>query len=555
MLSLAFFYFVFLGTEYLFDNRMALCTDPTGVVLAQSYILGVSVLGFLAYSLIEKPKSKYENPAAFKAGGFLVLLLSLGSYGVLLSRTEYGVLLGTGLFLFLVLGYLGSRAHYQVSQILRGSKHPAKTVGAAYALGLLLQFLNHNLLWGETVEGVILAVSFVVLWVLAAGNVRDRWSERRGDRPAEKISGVNVCVEENTEQDAGQMQSRMEKRTTEQFTVTGETITVKNPPLAGVALLLTIVLMTCIFATLDNAVTLAHAAGTMDIGQWPRLFLALSGLLAGVLFDLHSGRYRGLIMYGVTILSTICVLIIESGGPFLPGLLIFYVSAGFFVVFFTNGFIQLSYRTSDGKLWAGMGRAANNLGAVITGLASVSLLTGDSHVLTAVLALVLFVLISVSLLWYYNCTQIVIGKVGAGATEQDLCPEVATAVGNAVEERPEEENSRMLRDASEAGNTGSTGQPDGESGAEAPEEMESREMSGRQSRMQKFAEYFHLTDREQEVLQILLLSDDGMQEIADSLFVSRAMLYRHVAALNEKTGTRSRIGLIQFYYNWEEDKK
>lgn len=138
------------------------------------------------------------------------------------------------------------------------------------------------------------------------------------------------------------------------------------------ALLVTVVLMTCIFATLDNAVTLAHAAGTMDIGQWPRLFLALSGLLAGVLFDLNNGRYRGLIMYAVTILSTICVLIIESGGPFLPGLLIFYMSAGFFVVFFTNGFLQLSYRMQDGRLWAGMGRAANNLGAVITGVASVS---------------------------------------------------------------------------------------------------------------------------------------------------------------------------------------
>ena len=65
MLSLAFFYFVFLGTEYLFDNRMAVCTDTAGVVLAQSYILGVSVLGFLSYSLIEKRKVKYENPAAF----------------------------------------------------------------------------------------------------------------------------------------------------------------------------------------------------------------------------------------------------------------------------------------------------------------------------------------------------------------------------------------------------------------------------------------------------------------------------------------------------------
>ena len=72
MLSLAVFYFVFLGTEYLFDNRVALYTDPTGVVLAQSYILGVSALGFLAYSLIEKWKSKSGNPTAFKAAGFFL---------------------------------------------------------------------------------------------------------------------------------------------------------------------------------------------------------------------------------------------------------------------------------------------------------------------------------------------------------------------------------------------------------------------------------------------------------------------------------------------------
>ena len=485
MLSLAFFYFVFLGTEYLFDNRMALCTDPAGVVLAQSYILGVSVLGFVAYSLIEKRKQKYENPAAFQAGGFLALVLTLTGYRVLLGREEYGVLLGTGAFLFLVLGYLGSMAHYRAAVMLRGSRHPAKTVGAAYALGLLLQFLNHNLLWGERIEGVILAVGFVVLCGMNAGRMQP-WEEKQpAERPKEEMR-----------------------------TEAGTMIAWKNPKMAGVALLTVIVLMTCIFATLDNAVTLAHAAGTMDIGQWPRLFLALSGLGAGVLFDLHSGRYRGLIMYAVTILSTICVLIIESGGPFLPGLLIFYLSAGFFVVFFTNGFFQLSYRMRDGKLWAGMGRAANNLGAVITGVASVSLLVGGNHVLTAILALVLFVLISVALLWYYHCTQIVIEKTDDGT---------ATAA---------EENSRMLCDVPET---------EGDIGS--------------RNRMQRFSECFDLTQREQEVLQILLLSDDGMQEIADSLFVSRAMLYRYVATLNEKTGTKSRIGLIQFYYNWEENKK
>ena len=285
MLSLAVFYFVFLGTEYLFDNRVALYTDPTGVVLAQSYILGVSALGFLAYSLIEKWISKSGNPTAFKAAGFFLSVPVIAGYILLFAGDGYRVLLGSGCFLFLILGYLGSRIHYLAAQLLRGSRHPAKTVSVAYAVGVLLQFLNHNLLWGETVEGIFLAVSFVVLWVLTVGMEQSAlpgYHRRQNAEDGETVSVKNA-----------------------QEGIAAERISWKNPRLAGVALLVTVVLMTCIFATLDNAVTLAHAAGTMDIGQWPRLFLALSGLLAGVLFDLNNGRYRGLIMYAVTILSTI----------------------------------------------------------------------------------------------------------------------------------------------------------------------------------------------------------------------------------------------------------
>ena len=44
-----------------------------------------------------------------------------------------------------------------------------------------------------------------------------------------------------------------------------------------------------------------------------------------------------------------------------------------------------------------------------------------------------------------------------------------------------------------------------------------------------------------------------VQELADRLYISRTMLYRHVASLNEKTSTKSRISLIQFYYGWEPE--
>lgn len=37
--------------------------------------------------------------------------------------------------------------------------------------------------------------------------------------------------------------------------------------------------MTFVFATLDNAVTLVHAAGSVDIGQWPESFWHTAVLL------------------------------------------------------------------------------------------------------------------------------------------------------------------------------------------------------------------------------------------------------------------------------------
>lgn len=81
----------------------------------------------------------------------------------------------------------------------------------------------------------------------------------------------------------------------------------------------------------------------MDIGQYPRLLLAISGVVAGVLFDLKERKLMCLIMYSVTLLSTICMLVITMGEPFIIGLVVFYLSAGFFSVFFTTAFVNLSF--------------------------------------------------------------------------------------------------------------------------------------------------------------------------------------------------------------------
>ena len=99
-------------------------------------------------------------------------------------------------------------------------------------------------------------------------------------------------------------------------------------------------------------------------------------------------------MYCVTILSVLCIVILDNGGAFWLGLAVFYLSAGFFVVFFTASFMRLSKYEKCPQLWAGLGRAVNNLCAFWMGPMSVALLRSDREVLRTGTLLVLLVLIS-----------------------------------------------------------------------------------------------------------------------------------------------------------------
>ena len=69
-----------------------------------------------------------------------------------------------------------------------------------------------------------------------------------------------------------------------------------------------------------------------------------------------------------------------------------------------------------------------------------------------------------------------------------------------------------------------------------------------------FGEQYSLTDREREVLRALLSSGENVQDIAHTLGISRAAIYRHISNMNEKTATKARMGLIQFYYGWNPEK-
>lgn len=223
----------------------------------------------------------------------------------------------------------------------------------SYMLGILLQFANNNIVSMETVEAVVLSIFLLVLVFLLIKAEQGRIDDSKNGNPQNK------------------------KRIT-----------------TGFLLILLIILMTCIFSTLDNAVTLEHAAGKMDIGQWPRILLALSGLAAGFIFDIGNRKFMNLIMCCVMMLSTISIALLNLGGPFLAGLASFYMSAGFFAVFFTAGFMEISCYMKVQELWAGMGRAVNNITAALVAKASLDLLSSGSSMASIVITLVLFVALS-----------------------------------------------------------------------------------------------------------------------------------------------------------------
>lgn len=469
IISLALFYFVFLCSEYMFDNRMAVFTDSNGVVMAQSFILGSSVPGFLSYYFIDRfcaGRSFNKKIIPCISGGLSMICM----IGIYLTGSYAGELL-LGIILFIVLGYFGSLLHTQVALAVKhlddGLNGITQLAGISYGIGILLQLVHNNLIADGVCQVIFLVAAMIIMTVSCAGSL----CEACGYTCSDVVFSV-----ENTD--------------------TESAVSGYAPKKLGIILILIVFVMTFVFATLDNAVTLVHAAGSVDIGQWPRIILAYSGIVAGFLYSTDDNRMMDFIMYIVLLLSTTCLIVISCGGPFMIGLIIFYLSAGFFSVYFASRFMIFACHTDKPALWAGMGRAVNNTAAVVVAGVSLYIMRAPQYV-TMIIGVLLFAVTSVIMFIYY-------------------------------------EQQRKLNSA-DAHNT-----------CKNPSSDELLEL---------FVQEFNLTPREGEVLAYLLHSDESMQEVAKQLAVSRAALYRHIANMNEKTKTKARMGLVQFYYSWTREKQ
>ena len=480
--ALALFTFAFLGSEFFFDSQIGLLISAEGVVGAQAMILGASVVGFLAYAPISKLAGGRRALRAVEAVGAIAALVT-----ITVAESALAMQI-TGCIAFFLLGSLGAEAHWSMARAFEGSPSLAKGAGAAYAAGILLQFLSNQFVPAGMADAAVLCVGVAALAVFAAAGERDGESAgQKCDKTPGEHAGGPVAPESSGRITRPEQADAGSSRQAAPDSVKTAT--------CAVWLLALVVLLACMFSTLDNVVTLANAQGSISVETWPRLFLAASGLAAGALFDIRERRYMGFIMFAVTVLSTISILAVEAGASPVIGLIVFYLSSGFFVTFFTTTFLQLAPHMRTPQLWAGMGRAANNLCAfTVSGVSMMLTQSGIAAVMIA--SLILFVLVSVAF-------------VGAGLFR------LPSTVGE--------------REAIKAGLAAAA--------APTLEEMQA-----------EFISRSGLTPREEEVLRAVTADERPLKQVADDLGISLRMVQRHLTSIYSKTDTQTRAGLTRAFF-------
>lgn len=263
LLALALFTFAFLAAEFRFDINIGLLAGAERVVLAQGFILGASVLGFIGYAPLLEHAQHKGQPQAVVSAAVPIAILGLTQIQSPTSPLALEIL---GCLTFLGLGLLGAATHHAFSLAFQDDPKLATGAGAAYAAGILIQFAINLLNCGGIAELIVLGAATIAISALSATTQ----AANEGPSPT-----INPFAEPSH--------------------------ALAKQACWSIAL---VMILACLFSTLDNVVTFSNAHGTIAVQTWPRLFLAASGLVAGIVFDLAERRYMGLIMLGVTVLST-----------------------------------------------------------------------------------------------------------------------------------------------------------------------------------------------------------------------------------------------------------
>ena len=259
-------------------------------------------------------------------------------------------------------------------------------------------------------------------------------------------------------------------------------------------LIIAVVLMSLVAGMIDSVLTAFNAEKTYDVYSGVRLLYALGLVAAGFIADIGNRKYLSLATVCTILLSSVSMFFLSEEVSYFAGTALMYLYSGFYVIFFTVKFLDYAPKSKCPELWAGMGRVIRSFTVAATIFPALNIYDAVGGTTLAVVSC----LVSIGILLV-------------------LLPDISRVV--AVSE-PIEKVISWQEDISS------------------------------QERLKSYAEHCSLTPRETEVLEKLLTTEDDLQAIADSLFISRRMVQRYVSSIYQKTETKTRIGLFQSYMSF-----
>lgn len=291
IICLALFFFTFLACEYLFDVRMAEFVSPNEVVIYESLVLGASVIGFFV-----RPILYYHRPHAIDATSDVTGVLLVAALLLLIMAVRVEVVIAGGLVACCAPGYCGSTAHANFARRFARTPCLARAAALSYAMGVLVQVLNHMVMPAGIPQQAALVVCAIAQVALLHGARRAKLRDEPAPEFEVGIAELSV--------DASERGARWHDDPEAKAAFQG----------AVVRLAVATACLTGVFAALNAGLTTSHAAGAIDLGDWPRLLLVVSALAAGVLYDLRGRSYMNIIMTCAAMLSTLSFFVLITDG-------------------------------------------------------------------------------------------------------------------------------------------------------------------------------------------------------------------------------------------------
>lgn len=435
----ALYMFIFLLAELVIQDRAAAVAGAETVVPAYCVGLIATAAGYL---LLPLSRALVRSDAARRAMLVCAGAIFLFSFGLIVFVGHPFFFMLLAAVAMLAIGYVGAFAHYAVSVDMNGSPYLGITVGCAICAAVLIQYLVQN--YTGTAPALMASIAAALalsLWMPLKGQN----DECRSLRPVAK-----------------------------------ESLKAANDKLTCV---IAACLMSAAMGISDAIVTDFSARGDVTLSAYPRLFYAVSLVMAGFIADIKDRRCLPIATVCVLLFSVIVTSFLEGSFGFVISLATLYFLGGFVILYITLAFIEMAPRTAAPALWAGMGRVVRSLTIGFIAVPGVKLFQHAGHQLLTIISISLS--LAVLLLFYAT------GKL----------------------------NNPIGRKKSPAGGTAAS-----------------------------FARRYGLSGRENEIAELVIMSDDSINELAEQMAISGRAFQRSLTAIYEKTGTKSRLGLVRLYY-------